>query len=154
MLYFVGDDGTHGQELYRLKGKNRAPQAVGNDLTMIGYIYHSTNRHKINEVLYDPDPFDALTYGTPASSDESVVSVALDGDELVYTINSLGSATITLSATDEFGLEGSVSFTFTVKYPEIFSEGSLNETNTNEGYWREACSSHWPATPSRYAEAS
>ena len=133
VLYFVGDDGTHGPELYRLKGNNRAPQAVGNDLTMIGYIYHSTSRHKINEVLYDPDPFDALTYGTPASSDESVVSVALDGDELVYTINSLGSATITLSATDEFGLEGSVSFTFTVKYPEIFSEGSLNETNTNEG---------------------
>jgi archaellum component FlaF (FlaF/FlaG flagellin family) len=80
--------------------------------------YFVSDTIDLTGVFSDPDAGDVLTLSV-TSSDQTVVTVLIDGDSLIITEVGLGSSTVTVTATDNGTPVLSVSDTFTVTVNDI-----------------------------------
>ena len=91
---------------------NRPPEPVGrisDDRLEVG----QSGSVDVSSKFRDPDG-DPLTY-TVVSSNSSVVGVSVSGSDVTYEGNRVGSATVTVTATDDGGLSATQSFGVTVR---------------------------------------
>jgi hypothetical protein len=93
---------------------NRAPEARGgiNDVTRTVGWSGSLDLEDEDTLFVDPDG-DELTYSAE-SSDPSVAGVSITGSVLRTSANAVGTAVVTVTATDPGGLSASVTFDVTV----------------------------------------
>ncbi len=93
---------------------NRAPEARGgiNDVTRTVGWSGSLDLEDEDTLFVDPDG-DELTYSAE-SSDPSVAGVSISGSVLGTSANAVGTAVVTVTATDPGGLSASVTFDVTV----------------------------------------
>ncbi len=100
----------------RPAGANRPPAAAGTlpdrELTLRGTLDVNVSR-----AFVDPDG-DALTYAVSSSAPQ-VVAVSMAGARVTLTAQSVGTATVRVTATDPDGLSASRSFTVTVTAPIV-----------------------------------
>ncbi len=97
-----------------IERQNRAPEARGgiNDVTRTVGWSGSLDLEDEDTLFVDPDG-DELTYSAE-SSDPSVAGVSITGSVLGTSANAVGTAVVTVTATDPGGLSASVTFDVTV----------------------------------------
>jgi archaellum component FlaF (FlaF/FlaG flagellin family) len=97
---------------------NGAPVVVAPLPDLVLNEYFVSDTIDLTGVFSDPDAGDVLTLSV-TSSDETVVTVLIDGDSLIITEVGLGSSTVTVTATDNGTPVLSVSDAFTVTVNDI-----------------------------------
>ena len=101
---------------------NRAPRAVGSIPDPSLHTGDTPTRFSVSEYFNDPDGH-RLVYQA-SSSRTSVVRVSVFGSAVTFTPRTAGTATVTVTATDPFGLSATQRFTVTVTGGAVvFREG-------------------------------
>ena len=116
----------------RVRPRNRAPQAVGT----ISDLFETVGSEvavDVNSYFVDPDG-DPIEYQA-VSSDTEVATVATSSGTVVVTGESVGTATITVTAADPGGLTATQSFTVTFLEPNQAPEavGAIPAQSVSEG---------------------
>jgi len=126
--------------------RNHAPQ-VDTSIPALTLEAGEETSYELNDSFTDSDR-DTLTY-TAVSSEESVVTVSVDGSSLSLTAVSAGSSTITVTAEDRRAAQASLSFDVTVEagnaapatldsISDLTLEASLDETYELGNYFTDA----------------
>ncbi|WP_339816209.1 T9SS type A sorting domain-containing protein [uncultured Imperialibacter sp.] len=130
-LFFEGYDGTNGKELWKLRTTNFLPEIVNAipDTSLI--ILEGNVEFDLTTVFSDADQddltFSALTAGS------GVLDASVSGDYLVLDLIEVGTATVSVTATDALGGETSFDFIVDVINPYINYSGAFEESGVNDG---------------------